>query len=317
MNRPLSDAPRWAVLFNQGAGSRDASELRARIEHALEALGVAAEWFTPGPGEDLGQCAQRAAASGADTLLAVGGDGSINTAANALFQGQRRGEKVPRLALLPAGTFNHIAARLGVSDDVETALAAAVADGGDGQWLAGGEVNGRLFLNNCSFGAYTDIIEAREAHKRRFGRSRIVAALSALLTLLQPKRRRALIVRQPGQAPLRLRASLVFIGANPVQLQPWSPTLAEAVAQGRLGLMAVRAPGFWALLRVAGSALSRATAPPEELAVALLDEAQLDLRARRLRVVLDGEIVRLRAPLQLRALPQALRVRGAQLPAAS
>ena len=39
--------------------------------------------------------------------------------------------------------------------------------------------------------AYTTLIEAREAHKRRYGRYRIVAALSGLWALLQPHQRSA------------------------------------------------------------------------------------------------------------------------------
>lgn len=42
-------------------------------------------------------------------------------------------------------------------------------------------VNDRIFLNNASFGLYTEIIEDRERHKRVLGRSRWVALLSVIL----------------------------------------------------------------------------------------------------------------------------------------
>jgi diacylglycerol kinase family enzyme len=319
--------PTWAIVMNPRSGAQDSGALRSQIEDTLRASGAEPRWFVPERGAGLPDMAARAAASGASTVLAVGGDGTVNTVAQALWSSSQRHAAIaanpaalpPRMAIVPGGTFNHIARRYGIPTEVQAALAQALADNGTddipGVLLGGGSVNGRLFLNNCSFGAYTTLIEAREAHKKRFGRYRVVAALSALSVLAQPHRRRAMVLTQ-GKQRTTLRASLVFVAANPVQVETLAPDLARTIERGSLGLLAVRAPGIGGLLHTAWQSLWRRTDELDELAVELLADARISLGAPRLRAVIDGEIVTLSTPLELRAVPQAVRLRGAAAPRA-
>src|SRR5204862_2671682 len=71
------------------------------------------------------------------------------------------------LAIIPAGTFNHFAGDYGIPDDLDSACRNAqskkVVDA-DVAW-----VNGRLFLNTSSVGAYANFVRVRERLEPRLG----------------------------------------------------------------------------------------------------------------------------------------------------
>src|SRR4029079_10564428 len=86
------------------------------------------------------------------------------------------------LAILPGGTLNHFARDLGVSTEADEALELAVA--GQSRGVDIGMVNGRVFLNTSSVGAYVRFVRIRERLERRFG-YRIASAIAALRLLFQ------------------------------------------------------------------------------------------------------------------------------------
>ena len=107
------------------------------------------------PGDDLAQLVRDAVARGADGLAAAGGDGT-----QALVASIAAEHDLP-FACIPAGTRNHFALDLGVDrDDVVGALDAFVTGGERRVDLA--EINGRVFVNNVSFGLYAEAVERKE-----------------------------------------------------------------------------------------------------------------------------------------------------------
>ena len=155
--------------------SLDAVEaLRSGIEKLREAGHVVHPRITFESG-DAWRFAWKSAESGADLVVAAGGDGTINEVVNGLYEwaGERvkGGEKLvlPRLGVVPLGTGNDLAGGLGIrSGDPEEALAVAVA--GMPFEVDVGRVNGRYFLNVSTggFGAEaTD--EASDELKRVLG----------------------------------------------------------------------------------------------------------------------------------------------------
>lgn len=294
-------ARRVVMLANQRSGSGDADGFDLLFA-ALRDRGLEVEPFRAGNPADLPALAAEARRREPDIALAYGGDGTVNTLANALAGSQ------VALAIAPRGTFNYVAKQYALPEEPE-AIAALLADG-EPKPIAAGEVNGRLFLNNCSFGLYTDVIEARERHKKQWGRYRIVAVFSALATALRSRAR--LPLRLQGQSEGTRhhgRASLFFAGVNPAQFKDSGFEIAEAVAAGALGFVVVDAisPGK-ILSMLAGAAagtveqLQHVTAFTDS---ALVAEVQ---RRRPLKVVLDGELLRLAAPLRFHYRPEALRM---------
>ncbi|HEE9835463.1 TPA: lipid kinase YegS [Citrobacter freundii] len=62
---------------------------------------------------------------GVETVIAGGGDGTINEVSTVLIQSQ--GDNIPALGILPLGTANDFATSVGIPDDLDKALKLAIA----------------------------------------------------------------------------------------------------------------------------------------------------------------------------------------------
>jgi diacylglycerol kinase (ATP) len=123
-----------ALVANPRSGSCDPDAVAAQ----LRSLGARVELFEVGD-------AERAAAAGCDRLVVAGGDGSIAPAAAAAGAA-----RIP-LAVIPAGTANDFARRMGLPTDLEPACRLAVE--GDGmREMELGWMDERPFVNVASVG---------------------------------------------------------------------------------------------------------------------------------------------------------------------
>ena len=237
--------------------------------------------------------------AGAKRILVSGGDGTIATAAAELLNSDTE------LAILPGGTLNHFARDLGVSTEAAEALELAVK--GDCRGVDVGFVNGRVFLNTSSVGAYVRFVRVRERLERRFG-YRIASALAALRILFQ-LRRFAVELEVEG-APRIYRTPLVFIGVGERELQ--LPTLGNRVRDGRRGLhvMVVNGRSRARLLALGLAAVARgvdAVARTPELDSFLVERCRITLR-RPTAVAIDGELVAMHETLEYELRRDALHV---------
>lgn len=102
--------PRACLIANPAAAAGRAPARWSALQRALEARGVQAELaITDGPGH-ASELARQAAGQ-YDVLVAAGGDGTVNEAANGLLTSAARDT---RLAVAPLGTGNDVARLLGV-----------------------------------------------------------------------------------------------------------------------------------------------------------------------------------------------------------
>ena len=108
-----------------------------------------------------------------------------------------------------------------------------------------GMLNNKIFLVNASVGLYPALLEAREHDKREYGRSRLVAFLSAIKMALRPHRHLRITLELDGKEK-RLRTTTLFVGNNRLQMeQVGMEDLTEAVQEGQwvaLALPSVQAP---------------------------------------------------------------------------
>jgi diacylglycerol kinase family enzyme len=82
------------------------------------------------------------------------------------------------MSILPQGTFNYFGRTVGISQETEAVLESlldAVI-----QLVDVGLLNGHVLLVNASLGLYPQLLEDREAYKRRYGRSRLIALWPAI-----------------------------------------------------------------------------------------------------------------------------------------
>jgi diacylglycerol kinase family enzyme len=284
------DPPTRAVLFlNPRSGGGRAE--RAGLAERACALGI--HCVTLEPGRDLAALVHDELAGGADALGVAGGDGSLAVvAATASAHG------VP-FVCIPAGTRNHFARDVGVARQDLIGSLGAFTDGVERR-IDLGEVDGRVFLNNVSFGIYGDAVQ-RERYRSAKLRTLLATAQEVLgPSMAAPSLR---IVDERGAE--HAQPAVLLVSNNPYALEPAvAPGTRLRLDTGRLGIVVLGRPG---------------AAPTR--AVHAWSATSLDVAAdARLYAGIDGEAVTLDAPLQLRIRPATLRVRIArahsELPAA-
>jgi diacylglycerol kinase family enzyme len=208
----------------------------------------------------------------------AGGDGSQALVASVA---SRRG--IPHV-VVPAGTRNHFALDLGLDrDDVLGALSAY--DDGVDRVIDLADVNGRVFVNNASLGAYAKVVQSsdyRDAKMQTFA-----AMLPDLLG--------------PDAIPLDLQftlpsgeeatsAVLILVSNNQYELHHFSGGGSRArIDDGVLGIVCVR---------VGSNGMQEWTA------------TQFEVRSGRpVEIGIDGEALRMEPPLRFSIRPGALTVR--------
>lgn len=114
-------APRTVVVVNPSAQNGQlgrqwpsiAGELRRELSGFEEAI-------TSGPGDATGLCRQ-ALHSGADTVVAVGGDGTISEVANGFFDGDQPVRPEAAMGIIPVGTGGDFRKTAGIPRDIRGA----------------------------------------------------------------------------------------------------------------------------------------------------------------------------------------------------
>lgn len=306
---PAALDPRAPLLFviNAGAGAVDLDHKRQVIESALAAGGRRGELFVARPDELArisAEATQRAAAE-QTAVVAVGGDGSLNTVARAAHQAGCV------MGVVPYGTFNYFARTHRIP--VDPAAAVRLVLGGVPMPVQVAAVNEQLFLVNASLGMYPDLLEDREAYKRRFGRSRWVAVYAALVTVLRAQNKLRLHIEQ-GAGARDVAALTLFIGNNRLQLDQFGAqpqdTLPGAPGSGTIAALMLRPVGLLAMLRLllhgAMGTLGEAS-DVERFEFHHMVVRPGGLQAgRSVKVAFDGEVTRLQPPLDFRVLEQPL-----------
>jgi diacylglycerol kinase family enzyme len=154
MNNPGKIA---AVVNPQSAGGRTAQEWPQLASLLENRLGHFTARFTSEPGSGIA-ITRGLLREGFDLIIAVGGDGTVNEAANGFFDEGRLVRPEATLGILPLGTGGDFRRMLGVPADVTAAidvLAAGVQtqiDVGKATFcdISGGQAS-RYFLNLASF----------------------------------------------------------------------------------------------------------------------------------------------------------------------
>lgn len=305
--RPAADAPLHIVVpLRPGA---DLDQLRAKLDAVPHLQQRAVRWHVPRARADIVQLsleAARSAKADGGLVVAAGGDGTINAVATAAWA-----EGVP-MGVLPMGTFNYFARDQSLSlepqqavQDVLTAL-----EGGDMRPVGVGFVNQRMFLVNASVGLYPRLLDNRERASRRFGRTRLVAILSSIWSVLRgsASRRWRVSVQPEEGAPLQQQEHLVstlFVGNNRLQLEQVGIAEAQDVAGGdRLAVVLLRPPeGDASTARMVGNAILGKLGQDESvtsLACTEMVAEPASWKPQRVKVAFDGEREWMPPPIRFR-----------------
>lgn len=228
--RPLEDGSGLHVVVNPSAGSPMTKSPADVIAKELPGARV----IVPDPSEGLDEAFGRSLNGGVASLGVAGGDGSIRAAAEIAIE-----EGVP-LAVMPAGTLNHLALDLGLAT-LDDAIAAVKS--GTVAHVDAARIDGRVFLNTASIGLYPKIVEIRERLEGRIGKwPAFVAAFFIALRHHQP-----LDVRIDG---IEHRVWMIFIGNCRYRPSGFAPKARERLDDGVLDIRVVRAPRRYPRLKV-------------------------------------------------------------------
>ena len=208
------DGSGLVLIVNASAGTAS-----AELADSLGARLPEAEVILADADDDLESLFSKAAAR-ARILGVAGGDGSIRLAA-----GIAADAGLP-LLVVPAGTFNHFAADLGVGS-VDDALD-ALRDG-DSVLVDVATADGAAFLNTASTGVYVDLVKAREKLEPTMGKW--PAMLVALVGVLRTGRPVELMVN--GR---RRRVWLLFAGNCRYEPSGAAPAYRPDLADGTLDI---------------------------------------------------------------------------------
>ena len=307
----LDPAAPLIFIINAASGSSDGDAKRVVIEDALRAAGRQGDVRFVRP-DALAQEARAAAATAMATrsaVVAVGGDGTINAVAQAAHAAGCA------MGVVPLGTFNYVARTHGIS--TEPAEAAQMLIHAVPVPVQVGTVNGHVFLVNASLGLYPALLEDRETYKARFGRSRWVAMGAACMTLLRGHRQLRLLIDEGGVVR-EVRTPTLFVGNNRLQLEQVGLDLsahpARVLDDGRIAAVMLKPTGTlamaWLMLRGAMGSLGEA----DSVDSFAFQRMVVQPRRRKIKVAFDGEIARMRTPIEFRVAAQPLFLLKPSLP---
>lgn len=283
---PLPRGEGLAVVTNPASGPALAGDPVAELDRRLPAARI-----VEAGEDDLAEVLRRTAAT-TSALGVAGGDGSVNAAAAAAR------DAGASLAVVPAGTLNHLARDLGVGtvDDVVHAVEAGTRIAVD---LA--TVDGKPFCNTVCVGAYPALVDARQRLRPRMGEW-----LSLVLGLVQALRgARPVLLEIDGQ---RRSLWLVFVGNCRYEGEGVAPAWRRRLDDGLLDVRMVDAEHPWArtrlLLAVATGTLERSPVYERFLA----REVHLRSLEGPLRATRDGEVFDCAADCRITKGPEPLTV---------
>ena len=133
----------------------------------------------PGNAREL---AAKAVAEGAQTVIVIGGDGTINEVVNGLLaSGSGR---IPRLGIIPAGSSNDLSKSLGISQRLEEACE-TILNGRTGR-IDVGQAGKHYFCVASSVGLFADVAAESIKIKRLTGSVRYLAAALRVVGRMGP-----------------------------------------------------------------------------------------------------------------------------------
>ncbi len=241
---------------------------------------------------------KRTVKQGEKRLLVSGGDGTIALTAAHLTDNHLE------LGVIPGGTLNHFAQRVGIPSDPAEALEVALH--GKARSVDCGYVNEVLFINTSSVGAYPVFVRSRQNLQNRmpYFPATIVAGFRRFLNF------RRVRVSLSGKV---LRTPLVFIGVGERNLR--LPAVGQVKKQGSKGLhlIAVNCSTGIEVLTLLITSLFFGIDPLQKkrrIENQLVDHVELHFhhRKKRIFVALDGELVPLHPPLKYHFAPGEIMV---------
>jgi diacylglycerol kinase family enzyme len=295
---------RCILLLNRAAGANqrglDATDVCQTVERIFRNAGhqISSSQIDP---KHIGRELKRAVASAPDVILIGGGDGTVSTAARLL------GGTEIALGILPMGTFNLAARDLGIPLEIEAAA----------EFLATAEiatidvldVSGHTCLCTTILGFYPEYsrIFASRDHGGHWWKKalKLLTVLPTTFIKARPLRLAWESAHAAGTAVTKFSA---FVPGRYQDTAGMIPARTDFRSGELTAYISTHRHPSSALRGIFDFSIGRLGHNPE---LEVIKASRMTLRAKRRRhcsVMLDGEILRLRFPIELRILPAHLKV---------
>ena len=289
---------RVAFILNEKAGSSDADAIE-RHRPRIEEIANGGPVFIVRNGDDIGQKVDQAVAAGCEGVVAGGGDGTLNAVASRLV-----GTSTV-FGVLPLGTLNHFARDAGIPLDIGAAL--DVIARGEVDSVDVGEISGLHFLNNASLGLYVRLVRHRDRQQSTLGRGKWPAFAWAMWSAFKRFPFMTLQMTLDGHDS-RCRTPFLFIGNNRYEMSGLRIGRRSSLQSGALSIYLAQRAGRRRLFVLALHALLGRLGSSNDFHVFDGQRLQIFSDHETLQVATDGEVTRLRTPLECRIHARALKV---------
>lgn len=297
---------RCILLLNRGSGGSqrglDPAEVSRNVETIFREAGhdISSSLIKP---DEIENAIRQAAAAKPDVIIIAGGDGTVSTAARLL------GGTSIAMGVLPMGTFNLAARDLGVPLEIDAAarfLASAEAFPIDVL-----DVSGHACLCTMILGFYpefSNIFEKRD-HGGRWWR-KTIKLLASLRTTFVRARPLPLAWESTGSSGSARTKFSAFVPGRYKDSAGLIPARTDFQSGDLTAYISTHRDPSSALRGILDYTLGRYEQNPQ---LQLVTASRMTLRASRRKscsAMLDGEILRLKFPIDLRILPGHLKVLG-------
>ena len=154
---------RYGIFFNQNAGDGKSEDTANQLKKELMIHGVQVDFLTASS-EEQGIEKIVSAIDKLDALIAIGGDGTLNSIGTAFI---RRGKSIP-LGVIPGGTVNNFAKRWHIPLTIEEAIKVILV--GETRKVSIGKCGDRAIISSFTFGRLADMSnDVRQSEKQKYG----------------------------------------------------------------------------------------------------------------------------------------------------
>jgi len=290
----------YFVILNANAGTANATGITAESLQALFKANDMTAIVDADTEAGMDARIQRALDSGAQTIVAAGGDGTITALAAALVGTDRQ------LAILPLGTVNALAKDLHVPLDLPSAVAALRT--GETRRIDVGEVNGRIFLHKVVIGLIPGVAAGREKIRGRYDAAAKIGFLRYFFRRLARAKRMAVAIETDAGARRVERVQALAVASNAYDEGMGQFFSRHNLDRGTLTLYVLSHFTLGDFLRLTTGMLMGHWQDDEALQVETIKAVTIETRKPSVKVMFDGEVITLQTPLRFAIRPLALTV---------
>ncbi len=288
------DGKRILLITNPNSRSGREVALNSGVD-ALENAGATVVQTRSRSAEHMNQ-EIRSMAKRCDLIVIGGGDGTISSAAEVLYE-----IKKP-FAILPLGTANDLAKSLDVPLEIDNAFNLIIQ--GNTRKVNLGEVNGKFFFNVANIGLGVSITHELTAElKKKWG---VISYLRAFLSCIARTKRFKVRLKVDGKSH-KLRSIQLAVGngryyggGNIIDEQSF-------IDDGTLSLYSLRPQTFWELITLAPILRHGKTKNVDKRIFRARGTEVIVKTHRTMEVHADGEAIT-HTPATFKVLPEALEV---------